>query len=254
MRNFQYGRLIASRSAPLGASAMGRGRREVGQTGLEPGRSRMAAARYVLAGTTTAALTGAAAGALGGTAATIMTGAAAMAVPGIAWAAVAAPGIARGPPYGTTSWPQVPEPRAPRTGITPTPKTNGGPMAATTGPTPTQVLPLHRKRRRGKPIFYLRNSQFGSVPKPLTGASLCGVLPVSALATIVAALATGVFLGVVLTATCMTSVRSWIQQRRQRKFLDWQRQAADAREAPEQSARSLEAVQASPKSPTGREW
>ena len=70
---------------------------------------------------------------------------------------------------------------------------------------------------------------------------------------IVAALATGAFLGVVLTATCMTSVRSFIQERRQREVLDWQRQAADAREAPEQSARRLEAVQASPKSPTGRE-
>jgi hypothetical protein len=75
----------------------------------------------------------------------------------------------------------------------------------------------------------------------------------STLATIVAALATGVFLGVVLTATWMTSVRSYIQERRQRKVLDWQRQTADAREAPEQSARRLEAVQASPKSPTGRE-
>lgn len=75
----------------------------------------------------------------------------------------------------------------------------------------------------------------------------------STLAAMAAALATGLFLGVVLTATWMTSVRSYIQERRQRKDLDRQRQTGHAREVPEQSARRLEALQALSKSPTGRE-
>jgi hypothetical protein len=75
----------------------------------------------------------------------------------------------------------------------------------------------------------------------------------SALATMAAALATGLFLGVVLTATWMTSVRSYIQERRQRKVLHWQRQTANAREALEPSACGLEEVPALSKSPTGRE-
>jgi hypothetical protein len=76
---------------------------------------------------------------------------------------------------------------------------------------------------------------------------------VTALATMAAALVTGLFLGVVLTATCMTSVRSYIQERRQRKDLQRLRETVHGPEAPEQSARRLEAVHAVPESPAGRE-
>jgi hypothetical protein len=77
---------------------------------------------------------------------------------------------------------------------------------------------------------------------------------VSALAAMAAALATGLFLGIALTASYVASTRSRFQERMQRKVLYWQAETARARETAEQSARRLEALEASPKPPTGREW
>lgn len=76
----------------------------------------------------------------------------------------------------------------------------------------------------------------------------------SALASMAASLATGLFLGCVLTATYTAATRSRFQERMQRKVLYWQAEAARAREVAEEFARRLEAWEASPKPPTGREW
>lgn len=128
MRNFPGGHLMTSGYAPLRVSAIGHGLRKVGPYGREPGRSRMAAARCVLTGTTTAVLTGAAAGALSWTAMTIMTGPTA--------AVLAVPTTARGPPHRAVSSPRsARRDQRPWPGVTPTPRQNDGPMAATTGPT-----------------------------------------------------------------------------------------------------------------------
>ena len=76
----------------------------------------------------------------------------------------------------------------------------------------------------------------------------------SALATMAAALATGLFLGFVLTATFAAMTRSRFQERMQRKVLYWQAETARARETAEQFARALEAQDARHKPPTGTEW
>jgi len=74
---------------------------------------------------------------------------------------------------------------------------------------------------------------------------------VSALATMAAALATGLFLGLVLAATYFTSTRSHLLERMQRKVRKAER--ARARAAAEQLARRIEALEAWPQTPTGRE-
>jgi hypothetical protein len=73
---------------------------------------------------------------------------------------------------------------------------------------------------------------------------------VSALATIAAALATGLILGCVLTASFAAAARSRSQQRMQTKVLYWQVKYADEREAADQLARRLEALDPSPRPPT----
>jgi hypothetical protein len=73
---------------------------------------------------------------------------------------------------------------------------------------------------------------------------------VSALATMAAALATGLFLGCVLTATYAASARSRSQERMQRKVLYWQLKYANEREAADQLAQRLDALEPWPGPPT----
>jgi hypothetical protein len=73
---------------------------------------------------------------------------------------------------------------------------------------------------------------------------------VTALATMAAALATGLFLGCVLTAAYAAAARSRSQERMQRKVLYWQAEAARAREDAEQLARRLAALDPWPRPPT----
>jgi len=118
MRNFPNGCLMTSGYAPPGVSAIGHGLRRVGPYGRDPGRSHMTAARCVLAGTATAALTGAAAGVptarsavLSEAVTAVLTGAAAGALSGRATttltgaAAMPAGPRARGPPRPVASSP-----------------------------------------------------------------------------------------------------------------------------------------------------
>ncbi len=76
----------------------------------------------------------------------------------------------------------------------------------------------------------------------------------NALATMAAALATGVVLGAVLALTYTALVRSSIQERMQRNVLYWQTETTRAREAAEQLIQRLEARDNRPKPPTGRSW
>jgi hypothetical protein len=73
---------------------------------------------------------------------------------------------------------------------------------------------------------------------------------VSALATMAAALATGLFLGCVLTATYAAAARSRSQERMQRKVLYWQLKYANEREAADQLAQRLDALEPWPGPPT----
>jgi hypothetical protein len=75
---------------------------------------------------------------------------------------------------------------------------------------------------------------------------------VSALATMAAALATGLFLGLVLAATYVTSTRSHFLEAMQSKARKAERERA--RQAAEQLARRIEALEAWPRTPSGREW
>ena len=72
----------------------------------------------------------------------------------------------------------------------------------------------------------------------------------STLATIAAALATGLILGCVLTASFAAAARSRSQERMQTKVLYWQVRYADERDAADQLARRLEALDPSPRPPT----
>ena len=245
MRNFQNGCLVTSGNAPLGLPPIGQGRRMVGPNGPKSGHSRMDAARCLLTGTTSAVLTGAAAGAPSGAATIIVNGAAVM---------PAARATARGPPHRAPTKPRhrIDLPGSASAHADSTRRRADG--CNHRPDLPTRALPLQRKRHRGKPIFYLRNPQFGSVPKPLMVAPTYGARPVSALATMAAALATGLFLGFALAATLATSMQSHIQERVQRKVLYWQTETARAREAAEQVARWHEArEEALSRPPAGRE-
>lgn len=71
----------------------------------------------------------------------------------------------------------------------------------------------------------------------------------STLATMAAALATGLFLGFVLTATYSASTRSRFQEHMQRKVLYWQGEADRAHDAADELARRLEAWEPSPSRP-----
>lgn len=75
----------------------------------------------------------------------------------------------------------------------------------------------------------------------------------SALVSMAAALATGLFLGCVLTAAIAAAMISRAQERMQRKVLYWQLEAARAREDAEQLDRRLPTRDPWPEPPTRKE-
>ena len=72
----------------------------------------------------------------------------------------------------------------------------------------------------------------------------------SSLAAMAAALATGLFLGCVLTASYAAAAKSRTQERMQRKVLYWQGEAVRAREHADRLARRLAAIQTWPEPPS----